>query len=102
MSVAKISALLYGSLALLFVPVFLIMSVVISAIPKTDAEQPPAILFAILAVVAPFVYAAMGFVIGAGAALIYNLVARWVGGLELNFEPAMPTQPALSSFPPAP
>ena len=34
----------------------------------------------------PLIYGAMGFVGGAIGALIYNLFAKWVGGIELEME----------------
>ena len=38
------------------------------------------------AILAPFLYAAMGFVFGAIGAFIYNLVAKWIGGIEVEVE----------------
>ena len=38
------------------------------------------------AVVAPLMYAVMGFVSGVIGALLYNLVAKWVGGIEVEVE----------------
>ena len=38
------------------------------------------------AVLAPFMYGAMGFLIGALAGLIYNLVVKWIGGIEFVVE----------------
>ena len=48
----------------------------------------------------PLVYAAIGWVMGALAALVYNLVARFIGGLQLDLEQREP-QPAASWSPPA-
>jgi hypothetical protein len=45
------------------------------------------------AVFVPFIYAALGFVFGALAALLYNLLAGWMGGFELEFEPETPPAP---------
>ncbi|HVZ17731.1 MAG TPA: hypothetical protein VG897_11470 [Terriglobales bacterium] len=98
LSAAKISALLYGGIALLFVPVLLIMAAMTFA-PKSES-QAPAWLFVILAVFAPVLYGVMGFVSGALAALVYNLVSRWVGGLELQFDVALPM--TTSTLPPVP
>ena len=39
-------------------------------------------------VVMPLLYGAFGFVFGALIAWLYNLVAGWTGGLELDLEPA--------------
>jgi hypothetical protein len=47
------------------------------------------------AILAPVLYGLMGFVTGGIGALLYNLLARWVGGfeLELDFRPAGLTAP---------
>ena len=34
----------------------------------------------------PIVFAAFGFVAGAMGALLYNLAANWVGGIEIDIE----------------
>jgi len=34
----------------------------------------------------PFIYAIMGFVGGIVSAFVYNLIARWVGGVEVEVE----------------
>ena len=88
LSAAKISALLYGGLSLLFVPLLLIMAAVMTLVPKAE-NQPPAILFVVFAVFAPVIYGLIGFITGALMAFIYNLVAGWVGGLELQFESSL-------------
>ena len=38
------------------------------------------------AVLAPIMYGAMGFIFGALAGLVYNLVAKWTGGIEFEVE----------------
>jgi membrane protein implicated in regulation of membrane protease activity len=43
-----------------------------------------AVVFTI--VLTPIMYAAIGFVGGAISALLYNLVARWVGGVKLELK----------------
>ena len=69
----------------------------------------------------PLVYAAIGWVMGALGALVYNLVARFIGGLQLDIEhrdpppaaswaspgpagapPAPPAAPPASPTPPSP
>ena len=66
----------------------------------------------------PLVYAAIGWVMGALGALVYNLVARFTGGLQLDVEhrdpqsaatwappaatPAAPAAPPASAAPPSP
>ncbi len=101
LSVAKLAAVMYGGLALLFVPVLVIVAAVMSAMPH-EAGQPPAIVFVIFALIAPFLYAAMGFIFGALGALIYNLAAGWIGGIEMQFESVMTVVPVQPVQPVAP
>jgi hypothetical protein len=92
LSVAKISALLYAGMSLLIVPIFVIMAAVMSAMPQMP-NQPSGLFFGIFALLAPFFYGAIGFVTGALAAFVYNLVAGWIGGIEMQFESAIPVLP---------
>lgn len=84
---AKITAILYGAMGLLFIPFFLIMSAFSTQLP---AEQRAGMMIGGVgfAIAAPLLYAAMGFVVGAVGALIYNLIAKWVGGLEVELADA--------------
>jgi hypothetical protein len=36
--------------------------------------------------VLPFIYAAVGFVLGVLGAAIYNVVAKWIGGIVVEVE----------------
>ena len=38
----------------------------------------------VFGILAPVIYGAMGFVFGAIGAWIYNLVAKWLGGIEIQ------------------
>jgi hypothetical protein len=58
------------------------------AIAGRGIEKFSALLFVVLALVLPFFYAAMGFVMGALMAVVYNLVADKLGGIEMHFVPA--------------
>ena len=73
--------MLFRSLA----PVFLIMSAVSANLPAGQRG-----VFAMMgvgfALAAPVLYAAMGFIIGVIGAAIYNLVAKWIGGIEVEVE----------------
>jgi hypothetical protein len=109
MSVAKVMGLIYGALGLLVVPIFLVIGLASSMAMKqaqaaTGANIPAAIgpIFAIfMAIAAPIFYGLMGFVTGAISALIYNLIAGWVGGIEMELEIA-PIQHVLPVPPPQP
>jgi hypothetical protein len=117
MSVAKVMGLIYGALGLLIVPVFLVIGLASSmairqAQAAAGANIPAAMgpIFAIfMAIAAPILYGLTGFVTGAISALIYNLTAGWVGGIEMELEiapihleqPVQPPMPPLPQAPPA-
>lgn len=71
--------ILYGLLGLIFVPFFLLMAVISSR--SGPAATLGGVFFAILF---PVMYAVGGFIGGIIAAAIYNLVAKWTGGLEFE------------------
>jgi hypothetical protein len=81
----KILAILYGIMGLIFAPFFLIMSAVSAHLPAQQRVGMMA-LGAGFAVAMPVMYAVMGFVGGILGAAIYNLVAKWVGGIEVEVE----------------
>ncbi len=101
LSLAKMSALLHAGISLLFFPFFLLIGMIAMLAPR-QANQPSPLFFAAFAVVAPFLYGAMGFVLGALAGFIYNLVAGWIGGVELHFENPAPPVPASVTTAPIP
>jgi hypothetical protein len=39
-----------------------------------------------MGILMPVIYGVMGFIIGVIGAVIYNVVARWIGGIELEVE----------------
>jgi hypothetical protein len=59
------------------------------------------VVFGLLAI---FGYGLLGWVFTAIAAAVYNLAARWVGGIEVQIETVAPPppMPAWASAPPAP
>jgi hypothetical protein len=94
MSIAKIMGLLYGCLGLIFAPIFLIFGLVGSFLGQD--KIPFAGLFGVgLALLMPVLYGVTGLVTGAIGALLYNILAKWVGGFELELElrPAGPVAP---------
>ena len=89
LSVAKIFGMIYGCIALIFVPFFLIIGVIGSFAGSLTGEShnPFAGIFGIvLAILMPVFYGAFGFIGGAIGAFLYNLFAKWVGGFELELE----------------
>ena len=52
-----------------------------------QGKSPFAGIFGVVfAILMPVLYGAMGFVSGAIGGLLYNLLARWVGGFELEMD----------------
>lgn len=85
MQLGKLSAVLYGLMGLLFIPIF-----ALSMLTAGSSQSEQAIPFAAIGIVGiflfPILYAVMGFVIGVIGALLYNLAAKWVGGIEVEVE----------------
>jgi cyanate permease len=75
---AKVVGVLYTLMGLLVVPIF-----ALAAIFAPESERPfPLWLVACL----PFVYGLLGLVFSSIACLVYNMVAGWVGGIEVEVE----------------
>jgi hypothetical protein len=74
---AKVVAALYTLLGLVFVPVFLVAAMFS---PKETGFGTG------LAVALPVLYGVMGFIFTAIACAIYNFVAGFVGGIEVELE----------------
>jgi hypothetical protein len=87
MSLGRTMAAVHGALSVLFVPIFLIMALV-GAFAAPGAQKLSALVFVALALLLPLFYAAMGFLMGALMAVVYNFVAHKLGGIEMHFEPA--------------
>jgi hypothetical protein len=77
-----VAGVLYGVLGIV---VALFYSVVFAATRGASSSLPSAA--GVLVIFFPFIYAALGFIGGALTAWLYNVVAGWVGGLELQFDP---------------
>lgn len=92
LSVAKIMGFIYGTMALIFVPFFLLFGLLgaMGAMASSEHSNPFAALGVIgvvlLSLFIPLVYGAIGFVAGAIGALIYNLMAKWVGGIQIELQ----------------
>lgn len=85
LSAGKVLALLYGAMGLIFIPFFLIMSALTSQLPTAQRG-----IFAAMgvgfALFLPVLYAVIGFIGGVLSAAIYNLAAKFVGGIEVEVE----------------
>ena len=85
LSAGKVLALVYGAMGIMFVPLFLLMSALTANLPAQQRG-----IFALIgtgmAIAMPVFYAVMGFLFGVIGAAIYNLVAKMVGGVEVEVE----------------
>ena len=85
----KMLAVVYGLGSLLFVPFFLLAGLFASFAPKSQGAPPmPGFLGfgMVFILLAPVLYVFMGFITGIIGAYIYNLVAKWIGGIEFEVE----------------
>ena len=103
MSVAKLMGLLYGCLGLIFAPIFLLIGL-LGSFAGSDKTPLAGVFGVVFAILMPLLYGAMGFVTGAIGALLYNVLAKWVGGFELELEPQanLPVAPYPIIPPPTP
>lgn len=77
---AKFLAVLYALFGLIFTPFFLLMGMF--------APEGSGSFGTMFAIAMPIIYAVMGVVGGVIGAALYNLVAGWVGGIEVEIEEA--------------
>ena len=79
-------AVLYGLLGLIFVPLTLLVAVF-----GSRSDGTPAVLSgAFVAILFPVLYAVGGFIGGIIAAAVYNVIAKWTGGLEFEVQDVPP------------
>jgi hypothetical protein len=79
---------IYGILSLIIVvPLFLIISLVGAATAaKGGGQALPALFSGVFIIFLPIIYAVLGFIAGVIMAFVYNLVAKWTGGVEFTTE----------------
>jgi hypothetical protein len=90
LSAAKLSCILYAAIGLLFGALVTLGAVIASVFGLGSQESMSglgSLLFGMGAIVSlPILYGLIGLVSGAFASALYNLVAGWIGGLELDLE----------------
>jgi hypothetical protein len=88
----KMLGALYACMGLILLPFFALAAVAGAFAPSAQqsADAPPPALFAGImfgfGIFMPIIYGVMGFVGGIIAAALYNLFARWIGGIEVEVE----------------
>jgi hypothetical protein len=75
-------AVLYAVLSVCVAP-FVLLGAVQSS-QSGNAGGPPIILGIGFAILMPFLYAGIGFLVGLIGAAVYNLIAKWTGGFEIE------------------
>jgi hypothetical protein len=86
MSCAKVMGMIYGCLGLIVLPFFLLGGFINLLLGNQSSQPLAGIAMWFLALLVPFIYGLMGFVMGAFSAWVYNLIARWIGGVKLELE----------------
>jgi hypothetical protein len=90
----KMLGVLYACLGLIFLPIFMLAGAAgafaqhsqgTGASPTAPAAAVAGIMFG-MGILMPVIYGVMGFIGGVLGAAVYNLVARWIGGIELEVE----------------
>ena len=84
-------AVVYGCMGLIFLPFFALAGMLGAFAQHAQSNQgaPAAVIGGLvlgMGMFMPIIYAAMGFVFGVIGAALYNLVARWIGGFEVEVE----------------
>jgi hypothetical protein len=84
-SCAKIYGIIHFILGILFALFLVVIGMIgLAAAPGQQKFGMIGVLF--FAAIAPFLYGALGFVIGAISALLYNWIASMVGGIKMELE----------------
>ena len=91
----KMLAAFYGLLSLVLVP-FMFAGMTIASLAARHSGGPAPAFPLMLGMgmgfllFLPVLYALMGFIFGVISAWLYNLLTKWIGGFELEFEPTPP------------
>jgi hypothetical protein len=85
LQLGKMLAVLYGIMGLFFVPFFLLIAVFSAHLPAQQRVGMMAFGTG-FALCMPIIYAVMGFLGGVIGGAIYNLIAGWIGGIEVEVE----------------
>jgi hypothetical protein len=85
LSCAKIYGIIHVALGILFGVFFVLIG--IAGLAAAPGQQKFGMIgFMAIAALSPFVYGALGFVIGAVGALLCNWIASAVGGIEMELQ----------------
>lgn len=91
LQLGKMMGMLYGLMGLIFLPFFFLAGLLgaFAQHASNDASGAGAAAAGIMVgfgIFMPVMYAVFGFVFGVISAALYNLIARWIGGIEVEVE----------------
>jgi hypothetical protein len=87
LSCAKVMGMLYALMGLIFGACISLFSFIGSAFSPKELPGGFGILFGVGAIIAlPIFYGILGFITSLIGAALYNLVASWVGGVEMDVQ----------------
>lgn len=98
----KMLAITHALFSLLFIP-FILLAGFVSAFAQPNhsdtavAAPIAAGMMIVIAIVFPIFYGIFGFIFGVIGAALYNLIAKWVGGIEFEVEDVPRTDAAATS-----
>ncbi len=89
----KMMGVLYTCMGLIFLPIFMLAALAGAFAQHAQGAQAgagaPAAMAGIMfgmGLFMPVMYGVMGFVFGILGAALYNVIARWIGGIEVEVE----------------
>lgn len=83
---------IYTCMGLIFLPFFALAALAGAFAPHTSQAQgapAPALIAGMMfgfGIFMPIIYGVMGFIFGIIGAAIYNVLASWIGGIEVEVE----------------
>jgi len=85
LSCAKIFGAMYACMGLLVIPIVLLGGLA-TLFSGQGKQALGGIVFLLIGIAAPLFYGAMGFLFGALTAWLYNIMAGWLGGIQIEIE----------------
>lgn len=97
-SCAKIAAAIQAAMGLIVMPFFLLIAMVGAVAGTRATDRLSSAIVVVVALFLPVFYGVVGFIMGALAGWIYNLVSKWIGGIELELQPPAAIAAATSTY----
>lgn len=98
-SLGKIMGIIYAVFGLIAGAILTLVSLM-GASAQGEGSAFGALMGVGAIIILPIIYGVMGFIAGIISALIYNVAAGWVGGIDLEVEGATHAAPARTHAPP--